>query len=150
MDRGNRGAALVAPLVAVVVILLNPHILRSMTRFMGFIIGVDDSAPAHPKDGHHKTGIHIHISPENWMYIGLTLAACVALTLLFFAVNKTMTWHNSPAKVEARAVRESDALRRIQQGLADNNDYQQLLAWKKELAKRQTPEAIELRTAVDE
>jgi hypothetical protein len=111
---------------------------------MQFIMGEESSDKEKPKP---------LISPETWKYIGLVVGAIVCLAVIaamaFFIAKKFFTWYDSPAKVEARALRDSEAMQRIQEGLADNPDYQTLSAWKKQLAKRQSPEARALMVEID-
>jgi hypothetical protein len=149
---GPRVISFAAPLsAAAVVILLNRQIFtRFMTNVMAFITGVNDSEPSQHKSKHHKGSVHIHISPEAWKYIGFTLAACVAVTLLVLGVLKYRAWHNSPVQVEARALKDNEVLRRIQKGFADNPDIQTLTIASSKLASLKTPEAAKLRLEVDE
>jgi hypothetical protein len=90
-----------------------------------------------------------HVSPEAWKYVGLAAGVLVLFAIWYFIAKKAMAWYNSPAKVEARALRDSEAMQRIQRGLADNPDYQALSGWQKQLSKRQSPEARALMVEID-
>jgi hypothetical protein len=122
---------------------MQPQILVNLgMSLINLFTGVEDSKPAHDKS--NDSGWKIHISTEDWIYAGVTLAVCIVLTLLFFAIKKYIVWYNSPEKVEARAVAENETLQRIREGIADNPDIMTLNRLINELSARKSSQATEL------
>jgi hypothetical protein len=124
--------------VALFLVLIAGISTGMFTDIFGLLLGQEK-----PK---HKP--KIHISHEVWKYVGLVAAALLCIAVLYFIVKAALAWYNSPAKVEARAARNSEALMRIRQGLLDNPDYAALASWQRQLANRQSPETNALRAEI--
>jgi hypothetical protein len=101
---------------------------------------------------HNNPGSGGGISPETWKHIGIVLGAVVVAVVLFVAIiygaKRFKKWYLSPEKVEARALRDSEAIQRIHQGLTDNADYQTLSKLCKDLSRLKSPEAQGLLTQI--
>jgi hypothetical protein len=143
----DKPSGLVAPFMALammgVVMFIWLGIFRPVA-VMRLIIGEEKSENKKPKP---------LISPETWKYIGLVVGAIVCLAVIaamaYFIAKKFFAWYNSPAKIEARAMRKSEFYQRMQNSLMGEPDYTTLCALKAQLGKRNTPEATALLAEID-